>query len=275
MKVTFVQKEYDLGHKAKNIEIMKEELESSESDLLIFPEMFLTGYGIRQDVFNLAENINGPSVKKIVQLCQETGKGVVFGMPRRDEKQRGNVYNSAVMVLPDGEVYVYDKWYLANFGPFEEMQFYKKGRTITVADTPWGKIGLIICFDLFFPELTKAYALAGADMVICISASPSATRKFFEKVLPARAIESTVFMLYSNVCGPDNNMVFWAGAQAYGPRGDKIARMDPFVHENLDLEIDLRDLDIARQNRPTLRDSRPEIFELILNEMRDDYSMEF
>ncbi len=273
MKIAFIQRPYVLGDKKANINLMKDQMNGISADLFIFPEMFLTGYGIKEKHLQLSEYIDGPSVKAMSDFCKKMKKGVVFGMPRKCKKITGHVYNTAVMILPSGEVYHYDKWFLANFGPFEEKQFYQKGKTLTLVPTPWGKIGLHICYDLFLPELTKAYAVAGADIVINISASPSATKPFFEKVLPARAIENTIFMCYSNVIGNDNNMVFWGGAQVHGPRGGMIARAEPFEKDNLKVTIDLDELPIARHARPTLRDTRPEIFELILKEYDSDYDL--
>ena len=273
MKVAFIQRPYVLGDKKANINIMKDQMNGISADLFVFPEMFLTGYGIKQKHLTLAEKVDGPSVTAIRDFCKKMKKGVVFGMPRACDKVRGHVYNCCVMVLPNGEVYHYDKWFLAEFGPFEEYQYFQRGKKLTLVPTPWGKIGLEICFDLFLPELTKAYAVSGADMVINISASPSSTRPFFEKVLPARAIENTMFMLYSNIIGNDNNIVFWGGAQVYGPRGGLIDNVEPFKEENLKVDIDLDELAIARHARPTLRDTRPEIFELILKEYDSDYGL--
>jgi N-carbamoylputrescine amidase len=82
-----------------------------------------------------------------------------------------------------------------------------------------------------------------------------------------------MFMLYSNIVGNDNNIVFWGGAQVYGPRGGLVAAADPFEAENLKVEIDLDELPIARHARPTLRDTRPEIFEIILREYDSDYGL--
>lgn len=271
MKVTLVQKEYFLGDKSKNLALMEKEIKAAKSDLVIFPELFLTGYGIKDNLYIEAEAIDGPSVRALVSVCKKQKKAVIFGMPRADGKVRGNIYNSAVMILPDGSVHSYDKWFLANFGPFEEKEFFAPGRSLPVIQTPWGRFGLIICFDAFLPEITKAYALAGADCVVCISAAPSTSRPFFEKVLPARAIESTVFMIYCNVVGTDNNMVFWGGARVIGPNGQDIAVSEALKKGNLTAEIELGEVASARRNRPTLRETRPELYEAMLSQVLVEY----
>jgi len=271
LKVTLVQKEYSLGEKSKSLTLMEREIKSAKSDLVIFPELFLTGYGIKDRLHTEAETLEGPSVKALASLCKKQKKAIIFGMPRADVKVRGNIYNSAVMILPDGSVHCYDKWFLANFGPFEEKEFFTPGRSLPVIQTPWGRFGLIICFDAFLPEITKAYALAGADCVVCISASPTTSRSFFEKILPARAIESTVFMIYCNVVGTDNNMVFWGGSRVIGPNGQEIAVSDALKKENLKAEIELSEVASARRNRPTLRETRPELYEAMLYQVLVEY----
>ena len=88
---------------------------------------------------------------------------------------------------------------LATFGPFEEGLYFGAGSSGTLMEVEGRKIGVVICYDLFFPELAKSYALAGAETVICISASPITSRDFFERLIPARAIENTA---YVGLCQP-------------------------------------------------------------------------
>jgi predicted amidohydrolase len=231
------------------------------ADIYFFPEMALTGYSIRDDIQGLAETLDGPSVRRVLELSRELGCGIVFGMPERDTAVRGHIFNSAVLTLPDGSVGVYRKCHPANFGPFDEKRYFASGRDLPVFPTPWGRIGLIICYDLFFPETVKAMALRGAELVVDISASPTTTRRFFEAVLPARAMEDTIFMGYSNLVGTEGQMQFWGGAQLFGPRGEQKAKGPYFEEAVVEAELDFTDIDVARPLRHTLRDTRPEILE--------------
>jgi len=223
--------------------------------------MALTGYSVRDDIQRLAEPIDGPSVGRVSELSQELGCGIVFGMPEQDTAVRGHIFNSAVLTLPDGSVGVYRKCHPANFGPFDEKRYFTSGRDLPVFPTPWGNIGLIICYDLFFPETVKTMALRGAELVVDISASPTTTRRFFEMVLPARAVEDTVFMGYSNLVGTEGQMQFWGGASVHGPRGDEKAKGPYFEEAIVEAELDFSDIEIARPLRPTLRDTRTEIID--------------
>ena len=130
---------------------------------------------------------------------------------------------------------------------------------------PAGKVGIIVCFDIFFPELAKYYALSGADMLVCISASPSVTRPFFESMMVARAIENTIFVAYANLVGPEKNLVFWGGDALIGPRGDIIAKGDVFEEGIVETEVDLKLLEVARQFRPTIKESREDVFRSIID----------
>jgi predicted amidohydrolase len=232
--------------------------------------MALTGYSIRDEVQRLAEPIDGPSVKKLSALSQELGAGIVIGMPELDTEVRGHVYNSAVIMLPDGKVGAYRKCHPANFGPFDEKRYFASGREAPVFSTPWGKVGITICYDLFFPELTKAMALRGADLVVNISASPVTTRKFFEAVAPARAIENTIFQGYTNLVGTEGPFEFWGGAFVVGPRGDQKAKGPYFEEAIVETELDFSDLDVARPLRHTLRDTRSEMIEELARAARGE-----
>jgi hypothetical protein len=113
---------------------------------------------------------------------------------------------------------------------------------------------------LFFPELLKGMALKGADIIVCISASPSISKEHFEQVLPARAIENTVFMAYANLVGTQENLVFWGGSQAYSPKGDFIERAAYNKEDVVTIDVDFDLISEARAGRPTLRDTRAELF---------------
>lgn len=260
-KLTMVQMQPRLGDKEHNIGIIERAIRSSDAPLLIFPEMFLTGYTLRDRVQDLAEDLDGPSVKKLADLSREHGRWLVVGMPEADPERTGIIYNSALVLNPDGEPDTYRKMILANFGPFEEFTYFAKGDQMPIFETPVGRMGVTICFDIFFPEIAKVYALAGVDIVVCISASPSVTREYFEKVIMARAIENTTFVAFVNLVGTEQNMTFWGGNQLIGPRGNVKAGGKAFVEGLVSAEVDLAEIEVARQFRPTIKETRFEILE--------------
>ena len=259
-KIALAQVRPELGDKEANLNKMHDIISKTDASLIIFPEMFLTGYTIRDKTMALAETLEGESVKAISKMASDSGKAIIVGMPERDMDKQGILYNSALVALPDGSVSTTRKTYLVNFGPFEEETYFSSsGPVFPIYNTPVGKVAVIICFDIFFPELTKYYALQGVDMVVCISASPSATREFFEKMMVARAIENTIFFAYTNLVGTENNMVFWGGDALIGPRGGVLAKGPLYEEDVIEVELDLSELDVARQFRPTIKETRGDI----------------
>ena len=250
-----------IADKKSNLEIMENYIKKIKADFYVFGELFLSGYRCKDEFRNLAETINAPSVNHIKKIAEEKKCYIVFGMPLRDNKIKGLIHNAAILVHPNGKVDHYNKWFLPTFGPFEEKIFFDEGEEINVFKTKFGKVGLLICYDIFFPEITKALSLQGADILICISASPSTTRKYFETLIPARAIENTAFVIYVNLVGTQEDLVLWGGSQIYDPLGKLLIRAPYFKESIVTYEIDLDHLKTVRANRPVIRDIRPEIYQ--------------
>jgi len=260
MKVALAQLEPALQDKAANVAKIEKAAAEAHADLLLVGEMFLTGYMARDAFARLAEPVDGPSVKAIRAIAEEHGTHIVFGMPELEPGTK-RLYNTSVLVTPEGKVASYRKVYPANFGPFEEGLYFGRGDRLTLVDTKLGKIGLLICYDSFFPELAKAYALQGADLLAIISASPATSKPFFDRILPARAIENALPVLYANLVGTELNIVFQGGTQAIGPRGEDLGKAKDFEESIVSATVDLRDVKTARGFRPTLRDTRPEFWD--------------
>jgi predicted amidohydrolase len=251
-----------LGDKEANLRTMERLAKKTRGGLVLFPEIFLTGYMVRDDMRRHAEPLQGPSARRMAKLAEKIGSCIVFGMAEKDADRAGVIYNSAVVADADGGLASYRKMYLANFGPFEERIYFAEGRGTPLFDTPAGKMGVTVCFDLFFPELSRLYALKGADVIACVSASPSATRPFFEKILVARAIENATFVAYSNHVGTQRDFVFWGGNCVIGPRGEHKARGEPYNEDaGISAEISPHEIELARPHRPTIKESRSDVFE--------------
>jgi predicted amidohydrolase len=249
------------GRTAENLKRMLDLVARRRPTLALFPEMWLTGYSVRDRVIELAEPADGPSVEAASKAARKAKSTIVFGFPEKVRGQRGAIYNAAAVCTPNGEVGVYRKWFLPNFGPYEEKLHFHKGTSVPVFDTPFGKLGVQICYDLFFPELAKVSCLKGAEIVVNISASPITARSLFEKIVTARAVENAVFFAYVNRVGTDLGLVFAGGSAIVGPRG-QVLQEAPLVKETLlDQVVELEDTDYARPFRPTLRDSRAEVFD--------------
>lgn len=271
LRIAVIQSYHKLAVKNYNYELIYDALTKiKDADLLIFPEMFLTGYMLGDKVYELAENVAcSEKLNSIRKTAKEYSRAVIFGLPELDTEHRGWIYNSAVCIDTEGNILCYRKWHLANFGPFNDKRYFTAGKELPMfRPLPEVKLGVLICYDIFFPELAKFYALNGCDLIVCISASPTTTRRFFEQVVPARAIETTTFVVYSNLIGVEGELVYWGGSMVVDPRGKILRKGKYYKPDIVSVELDLDTIiKLARIHRPTLRDTRSELFTNILKSL--------
>ncbi len=261
--ITLAQITCQLHDKAANLKRMKAVVRKTKGKIVIFPELNLTGYLPRDDLFGQAETVVGPTIRSVVKLAKDTGKDLVFGCPMKDERVPGLVYNSCLLATGSGRLYRYDKMYLPTFGPFEERVFFAEGRDVVVAEGKHARMGLTICYDMFFPEVAKLETLLGAQLLVNISAAPTTSLPFFKRVIPGRSVENSIYLAYCNLVGVHGSLVFGGGSMLCGPRGEEIASGRPLEEDVVEAEVDLSDLDVARRFRPTVRDTRVEILDEI------------
>ena len=245
----------------KKIEKMALRAHKEGADLLIMPELSLTGYVVRDQIYELAEEIPGESTRHMQRIAKNTDLHIVFGMPELSKNAQATLYNAAVLVNPHGVVGKYRKMYLPTHSVFEEKRYFRPGYQPAVFSTNLGKIGLIICYDIFFPEVARLARLEGAQLIVCISASPGVRRAFFEVLTTARAMENTAYLAFVNLSGIEDGLQFWGGSRLVGPNG-KILVQAKYDEEDFVLhEIDYADLKSVEPFVPTLKDLRPELFD--------------
>lgn len=272
VSVTLAQVTCQLHDKAGNLKRMRSVVERAKGKIVVFPELNLTGYLPRDDLFGQAETIVGPTIRSVQKLAKDSRKDIVFGCPMKDERVPGLVYNSCLLATGNGRLYRYDKMYLPTFGPFEEKVFFAEGRDVVVGEGMHAKIGLAVCYDMFFPELAKLETLLGAQLLINISAAPTTSLPSFKRVMPARAVENAIFLAYCNMVGVHGSLVFGGGSALYSPRGEELAVGQSLEEDIVEAEVDLSDIDVARRFRPTVRDTRVEILDEIGTVLRSGKS---
>ena len=260
-----------LGNKERNLRQISEQASKARKknvDLLVFPELHLTGYTMRDEVSHLAESIPGPSTRKVETLAREHGVHVVFGMPEESEV-KGVIHNTAVFVGPKGLVGRYRKIHLPTHSVFEERRYYRPGQEASVFKTDIGTIGLSICYDLYFPELTRLQALQGAELVVCISASPGLRRRFFEGFCLSRAMENAVYLAYVNRVGIEEGLQFWGGSRVIAPNGSVLAQCKYDLEEFQICKVNLSEVSRARAFIPTIKDLEPGLFDQLRAKSRE------
>jgi 5-aminopentanamidase len=189
--------------------------------LLLTPECWLGGYHV--DVAAAAEAAEGPSAAAIAALARATGLAIAYGYA---ERAGAAVYNSAAVIGPQGEVLGhYRKTHL--FGAFERNA-YTPGACFSRPFAYGGfKIGLLICYDVEFPEAVRATALAGADLILISTALTPEYEAVPGVIVPARAVENQVFIAYCNRAGMENGLAYLGGSCVAAPNGLKLACAGP------------------------------------------------
>jgi predicted amidohydrolase len=234
-------------------------LEGRQLDLAVFPELFLSGYRVGDRTHRLALSPGDPVATELAKLARSRGTHLLVGGPIEGPRP-GETSNAAIWATPEGEMRFQVKRYLPSYGPFEEGHFFTP--TDRSAPVPFGRhaVGLAICYDTFFPEVFRGLAVDGADLMAIISASPVTSRRLFEKLLPARAVENGCPVLYVNRVGVEDGIVFGGGTGAWDVRGEPIElRAGPMpggASEELLFEgdVDLTEATRWRPFRPVLRD---------------------
>ena len=261
--MTLAQIAHKTGDKSPNLRIIENVCTTAREkniEFMIFPELYVTVYVCRDDFYQLAENINGPSVNYVKKIAKKNNMLIVFGMPTVG-KVKKVIYNSIIFVSPDEEIYSYDKLYLPTHSVFEERVYFHPRNKVKTFDVKGLKIGMSICYDLYFPEIYRILTLEGSEFVICISASPFTRKEYFETLIKARAIENGIFMVLINRVGIEDGLNFWGGNQIVGPNGDIIRKEPYYDGGTIYSNIDFRELDKIRPFIHTLKDLGPEIID--------------
>lgn len=207
------------GDKTANFNKMKQyvlKAASQGAKLVVFPELVLSGYNCGDHFFDVAEPIPGPATEKFGSLAFDLGVHIIWGMP--ETSIDGTLYNAAVLVGPDGFIGKWRKNTLPGHatedtgpGAFPDRRYFKPGEDLEVYDTPLGRIGLLICYDIWFPELARLLTLKGAEIIVGISGSPSFEKEIFEPIVKARAVENAINFVYTNLVGQEGNITYWGG----------------------------------------------------------------
>lgn len=212
-----------------------EQAGAGEADLVVLPEMWLTGYAYRR-LDELAKR-TPESLERVGSLAKHNGCFVLGSWAERGDDD--HLYNTAYLIGPDGRVRArYRKVHL--FGPMNEDRHFVRGRNVAVVDLKIGRVGIALCYDLRFPELSRKMALAGAELLLYPSQWPEGRLGHFHTLLAARAIENQVFVAGVNRTGRSAAVQFGGGSTVIGPRGEVLAQLGGEVACALaDLDLDL------------------------------------
>ncbi|MBS1514701.1 MAG: hypothetical protein JSS63_06700 [Bacteroidetes bacterium] len=257
MKAAIAQINSVLGDLNKNIERHIEccnKAIENKADMIIFPELSLTGYSVKDINYDIAFNpYKSDKLKKLTELSKKIS--IVAGFVEEDEKYA--VYNSAIL-LEDGEIKgIHRKIYPPTYGIFEEYRYFSKGMNCIPTDSKFGKLGIMVCEDLWHLSVPYTMAMAGAKILIGIACSPTRlavdTEHFKNYDINsehhktyARILSS--YLLFCNRVGFEDGVNFWGGSEAVDPSGNIISVAKIFEEDMIFAEIKETEVQRARRN---------------------------
>ena len=215
--------------------------QDGELDLVICPELFLSGYNVGDRIRRLAEPRAGPFAEAAAALARKRRIALIYGYPERDG---GSVYNAAMCIGPNGGVLAHHrKLRLPN--AFEQSNF-APGDAYTFLELNGWKVAILVCYDIEFPEAVRGCARQGAQLIV----APTALRKQWSFVarnmVPTRAFENGIFVAYANYCGQEGDFEYLGESRFIGPMGQVISAADQ--ETLLTAALDLQEIALARQD---------------------------
>jgi len=252
----FEQTHGDTDANTKKMLEMIEEAAKEDVDIIIFPELAYSGYDLpSEDLQRLAEPVDGPFVQLLRNKAKELRIHIMAGYPEADELIPGRMYNSLVFVDDEGNV-------LENmrkvFAWGQEKLKFREGNRLPVVDTKFGKVGLLICYDMEHPEPARIEALKGAEIIFNSSFWSVPAERRWHVDLAGNALFNLLFMVGANAVG-DN---LCGSSMVVGPDGEVVKMASRTEEELLIADIDLNRVLEMRSKIPYLNDFKDELFSM-------------
>jgi NAD+ synthase (glutamine-hydrolysing) len=277
IKVGLAQFNTKLGDIQANLEkhlALITRAKSQQADLLIFPELSLTGYALQDLAYASAlhPHQEDPVFNELLQASEDIDLLVSF--VHEDRRHR---FYIAAAYLSEGEIiHIHNKVYLPTYGMFDEGRFFAWGDNVRAFDTKFGRIGMLICEDFWHASLPYLLWLDGAEILLFASASPGrglnedprlSSSEWVEHTNRAYAGLFTVFVAHANRIGYEDGLNFWGGSTIFDPNGDLVFRAPDFEESLSVTTIDLNQLHRTRARLPILRDERTNLVQRELERM--------
>jgi len=252
------------GEIETNISIITEKIKSISADILIFPEMALSGYFFltENEVYEIAEEFSGKVIQDFQVLATEYNKILFIGFPERFDNK---FYNSVAILFPNREL---SRCYRKTHLFYKEKNCFSSGDTgfFTIYDKDRDiRIGTMICYDWRFPEAARTLALKGADLIVCPS---NLVTTLWHQVMPARAIENKVYFVVINRIGREERNgeeLFFNGESAiYGYNGERLAKAgveeEKVIYANIEPALTRKKS--FNEFNDVFKDRRPDLYKL-------------
>jgi predicted amidohydrolase len=273
MKVGIAQINPKLGDLRSNLDLYEDKVRHAAKqglDLLVFPELSLTGYFLRDMVPSIALKLSSPEITSLKKLSRE----VAFVAGLVEESPDYRFYNAAIYFDAGEIVHVHRKVYLPTYGMFDEQRYFARGDRVRAFNTREGRFALLICEDLWHPSTIYLAALDGALAILCPSSSPlrgitegqaqDDNARYWEMLNRMYAETFGLFMIYGNRVGFEDGVGFWGGSEVLDPFGERLVKARYYEDDFIVGEIGLETVRRKRSMAPLLRD---EDLDLTINEL--------
>lgn len=244
-----------------------------KAELVVFPECSISGYVFSSfdEAFSVSETVPGESTRKLEQACRKYGISAVFGLV---ERNRDRLYNTAVLVTPDGLAGKYHKTHIPVLGL---DRYVSPGEELPVFSTPQGKVGIVICYDQRFPEPSRVLALKGARIILNPTNLPVGAEAYPGFLNQARACENRVYLISANRVGVERETRFIGRSQIVDYTGKVLAQGSDDREELLVAAIEPSRAETKHiVNRPgeyeldLFKDRRTELYQPIIHDRKED-----
>lgn len=268
MKIALAQISPHLGNVQRNLDrhihfIRK--AQKNKVDLLVFPELSLTGYTLKDLVEETALNPHESSLWNKLK-AESQSLSMIFGFV--EEKEKGVFYNSAAFLNKGEVLHIHRKVFPPTFGMFEEKKFFAEGKNFHSFNTPFGRAGMMICRDFLHYGASYLLFAGGAELIIVPSAAPGrgfaetegfASSEMWELMGQTISRFSTAFLIYCNRVGFEDGKTFAGGSFIYNP-GGKLLLKAPYLEESFLIhEVNLHEIRTQRKKNPFKRDDKPSL----------------
>jgi len=259
-KIAIAQADSKSGDRAGNLRRAEASIKTAAEKgarIVLFPELYLTGYFLGPKLRELSEPPCGPSLRKVSRQAKEEQIAIALGFVERG-KRSPRIYNSLAIFDPeDGLLGIQRKVHLCR----GEKGFFTPGQDVSVFETEFGKVGLMICYDMYFPELPRLLALEGAQLLLVSSADWKPWQDTAHTLARARAIENELFLAYCNRVGSEGRLRFFGRSCLIDPWGRIVAGASEA--ERLILaEVDYDSIKRRRSDINYILDRRPQAYRI-------------
>jgi predicted amidohydrolase len=221
------------------------------AELLITPELCITGYGAGESIATLAEPANGDQIKTLQAISTANRIAIIAGFAERDG---ADVYNSAAFVNGNTQPAIYRKSHL--YGDYERSLFKPAKPANCVVEMGGLKLGMLICYDVEFPENVRRLALGGVDVILVPTALPAGPSGTFiaNHMIQVRAFENQIFVAYINHAGADGHFTFAGLSRIAAPDGSVITACDDDAEQLIFADVDPETFAASTSNNSYLKD---------------------